>query len=247
MAFEMLKTDYKDDILNTSVNQLRKYTIVNNADGSISLIDITSYSTVGTFIGAKDINLICKNVNTIMGYIETDDGDLAQEFQEYFAEQKGIFEDNVEAYMQDFQNASQTQFTVWYDANTAAWSQEVENRINAIISALNGFVSSNGPFVLNAPYAVGNLVSQDIGDGIEIGYLCINPVSANSGILLNNPDYWMRLTIKGEPGVAVITDLETNSYALQIEDGDLFLYYLEGTDPPPLSINEDGDLILTIE
>lgn len=203
MAFEMLKTDYKDDILNTSVNQLRRYTIVNNADGTISLIDSTAYSTVGTFIGAKDINLICKNMNTIMGYIETSSGDLAQEFQDYFAEQKGIFEDNVEAYMQDFQNASQTQFTVWYDANTAAWSQEVENRINAIIASLTELVEDNGPFVLNKAYRVGNLLTWNIGDGITRGYLVINPVPANMGIYPSNKTYFMEVTREGAQGVGL--------------------------------------------
>lgn len=203
MAFEMLKTDYKDDILNTSVNQLRRYTIVNNADGTISLIDSTAYSTVGTFIGAKDINLICKNMNTIMGYIETSSGDLAQEFQEYFAEQKGIFEDNVEAYMQDFQSNSESQFTVWYDANTAAWSQEVENRINAIIESLTELVEDNGPFVLNKAYRVGNLLTWNIGDGITRGYLVINPVPANMGIYPSNKTYFMEVTREGAQGVGL--------------------------------------------
>ena len=51
-----LKTNYKDDILDTSANTQRKYRIVNNADGTISLEDVTVYTQNGDSFGAADIN-----------------------------------------------------------------------------------------------------------------------------------------------------------------------------------------------
>lgn len=51
-----LKTNYKDDILDTSVNTQRKYRMVNNADGTISLEDVTVYTQNGDSFGAADIN-----------------------------------------------------------------------------------------------------------------------------------------------------------------------------------------------
>lgn len=51
-----LRTDYKDDILNTSVNTRRKFNMVNNSDGTVSFEDATIYTQVGDSFGAFDIN-----------------------------------------------------------------------------------------------------------------------------------------------------------------------------------------------
>ena len=48
----MLRTDYKDDVFSGS----RKYTMVNNQDGTVSFIDATVYSQVGDYYGAAEIN-----------------------------------------------------------------------------------------------------------------------------------------------------------------------------------------------
>ena len=53
---EPLKTDYKNDVLDASKNQLRKYQQIQNDDGTFSFVDVTEYSTTGTSFGAKDIN-----------------------------------------------------------------------------------------------------------------------------------------------------------------------------------------------
>ena len=58
-----LKTNYKDDILNTSVNTQRKYRMVNNADGTISLEDVTVYTQNGDTFGAADVNKITAKIN----------------------------------------------------------------------------------------------------------------------------------------------------------------------------------------
>ena len=46
MEFTPLKTDYKDDILDSS-NSRRKYQEISNSDGSKSFSDMTEYSQVG--------------------------------------------------------------------------------------------------------------------------------------------------------------------------------------------------------
>lgn len=51
-----LPTDYQDDILDTSQNTNRKYEVVNNPDGTISLIDRTVYIQQGSQLGAQDVN-----------------------------------------------------------------------------------------------------------------------------------------------------------------------------------------------
>lgn len=58
-----LKTTYKDDILNESVNTRRKYNMIQNDDGTVSFEDVTVYSQIGDTFGAGDINGITKAVN----------------------------------------------------------------------------------------------------------------------------------------------------------------------------------------
>lgn len=58
-----LKTDYKDQLLDTSVNTQRKYLQVDNGDGTISLVDETAYTQEGDSFGAGDINATNAVVN----------------------------------------------------------------------------------------------------------------------------------------------------------------------------------------
>ena len=53
---DLLRNDYKDDILNTDVNTQRKYRMVENGDGTVSFEDVTAYEQVGDSFGAADIN-----------------------------------------------------------------------------------------------------------------------------------------------------------------------------------------------
>ena len=59
-----LKTDYKD-----AMYERRKFRMENNSDGTVSLIDATSYTQEGTPFGANDVNAITKSVNAL--YHET--------------------------------------------------------------------------------------------------------------------------------------------------------------------------------
>ena len=58
-----LKTNYVDDKLNASANQLRKYQQIKNDDGTVSFVDVTDYTETGTSFGANDINATNKAIN----------------------------------------------------------------------------------------------------------------------------------------------------------------------------------------
>ena len=60
-----LKTNYKDDVLDTSVNEKRKYNMIQNADGTVSFEDVTTYSQIGDNFGAVDINATNEKVNEV--------------------------------------------------------------------------------------------------------------------------------------------------------------------------------------
>lgn len=58
-----LPTNFKDDILDTSVNTRRRYRMYENTDGTIELEDVTEYSQVGDEFSAGQINATNTEVN----------------------------------------------------------------------------------------------------------------------------------------------------------------------------------------
>lgn len=68
-----LKTNYVDDVLDTTKNQLRKYQQIQNDDGTVSFVDVTEYTQVGTSFGAKDINDTNAAINYVNGKLIASD------------------------------------------------------------------------------------------------------------------------------------------------------------------------------
>lgn len=58
-----LKTNYQDDVLDSTMNGKRRYNLINNSDGTVSLEDVTDYTQIGDDFSAKDLNGITEEVN----------------------------------------------------------------------------------------------------------------------------------------------------------------------------------------
>lgn len=65
-----LSTDFKDDILNESVNEKRKYQMTYNDDGTVSFTDVTSYSQTGSEYGAAEVNEERQAINELNSALE---------------------------------------------------------------------------------------------------------------------------------------------------------------------------------
>lgn len=63
MAKATLPVNYVDDTLNSAMDGKRRYKVINNADGTISLEDVTTYDQVGSNFGASQLNTIGKAIN----------------------------------------------------------------------------------------------------------------------------------------------------------------------------------------
>ena len=63
MAKNTLPEDFKDDILAESMNGRRRYQMISNADGTVSFVDVTEYSQVGSDFGQAQINATNVAVN----------------------------------------------------------------------------------------------------------------------------------------------------------------------------------------
>lgn len=63
MAKQTLPTNYKDDVLATSMGKKRRYNLIQNDDGTISLEDATEYTQLGDNYGAAQLNATNQAVN----------------------------------------------------------------------------------------------------------------------------------------------------------------------------------------
>lgn len=63
MAKQTLPTNFKDDILSSSMGGKRKYRLIDNGDGTVSFEDVTTYTQTGSDFGAGQINATNKAVN----------------------------------------------------------------------------------------------------------------------------------------------------------------------------------------
>lgn len=63
MAKAILPVNFKDDILSAGMNEKRRYNVIQNSDGTISLEDVTTYTQVGSNFGAAQINATNTAVN----------------------------------------------------------------------------------------------------------------------------------------------------------------------------------------
>ena len=63
MAKATLPTNYQDDVLKSSMNGKRRYSITDNSDGTKCLDDVTQYDKVGSNFGAADMNKTNAAVN----------------------------------------------------------------------------------------------------------------------------------------------------------------------------------------
>lgn len=146
MAWELLPVDYTDAVW----AGLKRYNQINNEDGSVSFQDITSYTgKEKSFFGAKDANRMNEALNTIMSMVENGT-DLYTAFQNYFAEQKTLFEQEADSKATEFDNYTDN-LEQEYKASMAAFESQQQQIYNAWFQTMKDQLSKD---------AAGNLQNQ---------------------------------------------------------------------------------------
>ena len=146
MAWELLPIDYTDAVW----AGLKRYNQINNEDGSVSFQDITAYTgKEKSFFGAKDANRMNEALNTIMSMVENGT-DLYTAFQNYFAEQKTLFEQEADSKATEFDNYTDN-LEQEYKASMAAFESQQQQIYNAWFQAMKDQLSKD---------AAGNLQNQ---------------------------------------------------------------------------------------
>lgn len=146
MAWELLPVDYTDAVW----AGLKRYNQINNEDGSVSFQDITAYTgKEKSFFGAKDANRMNEALNTIMSMVENGT-DLYTAFQNYFSEQKTLFEQEADSKATEFDNYTDN-LEQEYKASMAAFESQQQQIYNAWFQAMKDQLSKD---------AAGNLQNQ---------------------------------------------------------------------------------------
>lgn len=146
MAWELLPVDYTDAVW----TGLKRYNQINNEDGSVSFQDITAYTgKEKSFFGAKDANRMNEALNTIMSMVENGT-DLYTAFQNYFAEQKTLFEQEADSKATEFDNYTDN-LEQEYKVSMAAFESQQQQIYNAWFQAMKDQLSKD---------AAGNLQNQ---------------------------------------------------------------------------------------
>ena len=146
MAWKLLPVDYTDAVW----AGLKRYNQINNEDGSVSFQDITAYTgKEKSFFGAKDANRMNEALNTIMSMVENGT-DLYTAFQNYFAEQKTLFEQEADSKATEFDNYTDN-LEQEYKVNMAAFESQQQQIYNAWFQAMKDQLSKD---------AAGNLQNQ---------------------------------------------------------------------------------------
>lgn len=61
-----MRTDWKNDVLDASMDGKRRYTMVTNDDGTVSFIDSTKYEALGDEFGADQLNEVAEEFNKVL-------------------------------------------------------------------------------------------------------------------------------------------------------------------------------------
>lgn len=146
MAWELLPVNYTNAVW----AGLKRYNQINNEDGSVSFQDITAYTgKEKSFFGAKDANRMNEALNTIMSMVENGT-DLYTAFQNYFAEQKTLFEQEADSKATEFDNYTNN-LEQEYKTSMAAFESQQQQIYNAWFQAMKDQLSKD---------AAGNLQNQ---------------------------------------------------------------------------------------
>ncbi len=130
-----LNTDFKDDILDIS-NPERKYQLIYNPDGTVSLRDVTVYQQTGSLYGAKEVNEERAAINKINNdrIVTLDEIDLVNQAG-FFVDALAVKEINSALKWSDWKTLGNNKLGIGLQYRYTA--QEVELQYKGTLKELN--------------------------------------------------------------------------------------------------------------
>ena len=174
MAYTPLRTDFKDDILDSS-NYKRKYRQVVNNDGTFSFQDETTYQQVGSDYGAKEVNEEREAINNVYENKLVALNDVA------LVTEEGFFVDALAVKELNSNLKTATADSGWkYMTNANNLSEKLKFRKIGHMVFVAGSIrfSDNGKFA-NDQY-LGNIPSGMTPNGYD-EFECLIPIAMHNG------------------------------------------------------------------
>jgi len=190
MAWTQLPTDYTD----ASWSGLKKYTQVDNDDGTVSFQDVTTYTNKEkSFFGAADANRMNEALNTLMSMVENGT-DLYEAFQNYFDTQKTLFESEADEKAQEFSDYTDN-LEEQYSNDIASFESTQEQIFEAWFQAMKDQLSQD---------AAGNLQNQctELDDRLSLLEHMVIANDISAPIATNDTDVTLLVDSDGK---AIIT------------------------------------------
>ena len=140
MAWKMLPTDYTDAVW----SGLKKYSQIDNSDGTVSFQDVTVYfGKEKSFFGAKDANQMNEALNTIMSMVENGT-DLYEAFVTYIQnleksgdESLDNIETGYETRIANYETTQKALFDQWFNNIKGTLSGDVAGQLQEQITELD--------------------------------------------------------------------------------------------------------------
>ena len=215
-----LKTNYVDDVLDTTKNQLRKYQQIQNDDGTVSFVDVTEYTQVGTSFGAKDINDTNAAINDVNGKLNIKYNPDTDTVQIYY---KGQWVDWKSGEQNDLpifvsgQGNVNTDISGGFTKTSGNYTCTVST--NAIVMSSTNATNTSGAYavVIGSGKLIDRTVYKKIkfhatvsGSGSNNAYANLNTAKTNYGDKLAPKDYYQRI-VTGD-NILDISDAASNGY-----------------------------------
>lgn len=215
-----LKTNYVDDVLDTTKNQLRKYQQIQNDDGTVSFVDVTEYTQVGTSFGAKDINDTNAAINDVNGKLSvrynTDTDTVQILYNGTWVDWKSGEQTDIPLFISG-QGSVNTDISGGFTKTSDNYTGNVN--LNAIVMSTTNATNTSGSYsvVIGSGKLIDRTVYKKVkfhatvsGSGSNNAYANLNTDKTNYGDRLAPKDGYQRI-VTGD-NVLDISDAASNGY-----------------------------------
>lgn len=184
MAKQQLPTNFKDDVLAAQMVGKRRYRVIQNEDGTISLEDVTNYSQIGSNFGAAQTNATNLAVNESFDKNKVIDSladIVANEATGYAAGALAVRELNGKSIVETGSNANGN-YIKYADGTLEMWGKKSAEYI-CKTTAGSGYVSTGIPITFPIASKTECVVTvQKIAASIEATCGGICGVSTKTGV-----------------------------------------------------------------
>ena len=194
MSWTLLPTDYTDAVW----SGLKRYTQIDNSDGTVSFNDVTTYTNKEkSFFGAKDANRMNEALNYIMSMLENGT-DLYEEFTPYFATQQTLFKNEANDVIENVRALTNAEYDS-YKTYVADLKKEGDDTLDSIeqgyAERMANYESEQQAAFDTWFATVQNQLSEDVAGSLQNQITALEARVSELEYMVINNDYRVALAV----------------------------------------------------